>query len=386
MTATNIYEMAQEWNNGAVDFTAIEMDVTDTASGVNSKLLDLQVGGASQFSVSKSGGITNKYLLATGATIGAAFAIGGAGTNQYALHCGDANSATADFLFWSPGSPATMVSYRTGSTSKVSLNSSGVKLANDASLRWGASHAGRDSLSANALILTKDAADILAQRNGVNAQAFNIYNTYTDGSNYERGFMRWNANVLEIGTEAAGTGIARSLALKLAGVGGARNVLSVAPMGGYDVELSTPIQLRLRSDNVVLYPNADITFMFDGNRSIRVKPSTNTITSVFFGKDFAIEGPHRDVDEPIYSLVLRGGNAKAAALTNLTGGGVQVVGGAGAADSLGNAHGGNVTIAGGTGYGTGHDGYVILSNLPTSDPTEAGAIWNDAGTLKVSAG
>ena len=31
-------------------------------------------------------------------------------------------------------------------------------------------------------------------------------------------------------------------------------------------------------------------------------------------------------------------------------------------------------------------GTVILSGLPTSDPVVAGQLWNDAGTLKVSAG
>ena len=31
-------------------------------------------------------------------------------------------------------------------------------------------------------------------------------------------------------------------------------------------------------------------------------------------------------------------------------------------------------------------GTVILSNLPTSDPTNAGQLWNDSGTLKISAG
>jgi hypothetical protein len=31
-------------------------------------------------------------------------------------------------------------------------------------------------------------------------------------------------------------------------------------------------------------------------------------------------------------------------------------------------------------------GAVILSGLPTSDPAVAGQLWNDTGTLKVSAG
>jgi hypothetical protein len=50
----------------------------------------------------------------------------------------------------------------------------------------------------------RDAANTLALRNSTNAQAFNIYNTYTSGSVYERGFMRWVSNALEIGMEHVG--------------------------------------------------------------------------------------------------------------------------------------------------------------------------------------
>jgi hypothetical protein len=38
-----------------------------------------------------------------------------------------------------------------------------------------------------------------------------VYNTYTDGSNYERGVFRWSSNVLEIGTEETGTGSTRDV-------------------------------------------------------------------------------------------------------------------------------------------------------------------------------
>jgi hypothetical protein len=63
--------------------------------------------------------------------------------------------------------------------------------------------------------LFRDAANTLAQRNGVNAQTFRAYNTYTDGSNYERGVFDWTttANTLTIGTQNAGTGTARSIQL-----------------------------------------------------------------------------------------------------------------------------------------------------------------------------
>lgn len=62
-------------------------------------------------------------------------------------------------------------------------------------------------------LLYRDAANTLALRNGTNAQTFNVYNTYTGGSNYERGGVKWNGNQLEIFSENAGTGSARAIYL-----------------------------------------------------------------------------------------------------------------------------------------------------------------------------
>lgn len=61
--------------------------------------------------------------------------------------------------------------------------------------------------------LSRDAANTLALRNGVNSQTLNVYNTYTDASNYERGIFNWSkiANRLVIGTEVAGTGTPRAM-------------------------------------------------------------------------------------------------------------------------------------------------------------------------------
>jgi hypothetical protein len=68
------------------------------------------------------------------------------------------------------------------------------------------------------LVLYRDAANTLAQRNGTTAQAFRVYNTYTDASNYERGVFDWttNANTLTIGTTNAGTGTARRVRIQSA--------------------------------------------------------------------------------------------------------------------------------------------------------------------------
>lgn len=70
--------------------------------------------------------------------------------------------------------------------------------------------------SSGDLLLERDAANIFAQRNGTNAQAFRVYNTYTDASNYERGLFSFThtANTLMIGTEALGTGAQRGVSLR----------------------------------------------------------------------------------------------------------------------------------------------------------------------------
>lgn len=62
-------------------------------------------------------------------------------------------------------------------------------------------------------VLSRDAANTLALRNGANAQTFNVYNTFTDASNYERLEANWasTANVLRLQTTNAGTGTARAL-------------------------------------------------------------------------------------------------------------------------------------------------------------------------------
>jgi hypothetical protein len=158
-----IYDLADVWADGATTFTAIKMDVTDTASAAASLLLDLQVGGSNRFSVRKDGRVTlvnGPYFIASGA-------------NGYTF----SNSA--------------------GGLVFQAISFSGLTIPASAGVgfRW----------DSNTGILY-EAANTLAQSNGTNAQTFNLYNTYTDASNYERGFMRYVSNAFEIGHEAAGTG------------------------------------------------------------------------------------------------------------------------------------------------------------------------------------
>lgn len=67
------------------------------------------------------------------------------------------------------------------------------------------------------LVLHRDAANTLAQRNGITAQTFNLYNTYTDASNYERLEVKYSANIAILQSLAAGTGTVRTLRLKSGG-------------------------------------------------------------------------------------------------------------------------------------------------------------------------
>lgn len=102
-----------------------------------------------------------------------------------------------------------------GSNVAVSINgtqyyefhsANGLQLEASRQLGWGATMG-----SSNDTILVRDAANTLALRNGANAQALNLYNTYADASNYERGGLQWSSNKLIIATEKAGTGSFRNI-------------------------------------------------------------------------------------------------------------------------------------------------------------------------------
>lgn len=86
------------------------------------------------------------------------------------------------------------------------------KMSSTLTLEWNSAAAVTSGTSD--LILLRDAANTLAQRNGTTAQAHRIYNTFTDASNYERGAIAWETNVLTFSSRAAGTGTARAIIIE----------------------------------------------------------------------------------------------------------------------------------------------------------------------------
>jgi len=174
--ATSSLSIAQTWNTTGTP-TAFDLNVTDTASNAASLLMNLRVGGATRFNVDKSGQVTLARLMPTGPYVE---------TMPFAHFQGIFAGATSAFLGAANGAAWVVA----GALAFTPANS---------------------AIGAVDLKLERDAADTLAQRRGTNPQAFNVYNTFTDASNYERGSMRWSSNLLQVGTQAAGTGTNRSV-------------------------------------------------------------------------------------------------------------------------------------------------------------------------------
>lgn len=186
-TANNpVLDLSQTWNNGAVSFEGIKLDVTDTASASGSALLDLHVGGSSMFKVGKDGTIT----------------VDGDDTGTIGYR------SDIDMLLLGD------VGFGSGVVGVCSGNSGfplGVFMKAQAALAW------TFDIPASTvdLALYRDAAATLAQRDGTNAQTVRVYETYTNASNYERLSISAASGTNVIKPEAAGTGTASKLDLYL---------------------------------------------------------------------------------------------------------------------------------------------------------------------------
>ena len=176
--------ITQTWNSAAVAFTALKVNVTDTTSTSGSMLAEFQIGGVTKAKVDKAGNLIASYQSTS------------AGLCVYDTY------------------------YRLlASGGQLQITANSVACGGFGSGFYYASSTGGLGISTDVL-LYRDAANTLAQRNGTNANTFRVYNNYQDSSNYERAVLDWttNANALTIGTQKAGTGTARRLRLNSAEV------------------------------------------------------------------------------------------------------------------------------------------------------------------------
>ena len=178
---TSLVELNPTWNSSANTFTALKMNVVNTASSSSSLLMDLQVDGASKFKIDKAGKSVATNFEQT---------IGGSGFYTNGIF------STANYF------------------SAYAINAGGGGIVSTAAiLTRNAPFVLTDASQASPVYLYRDAGDTIAQRNGNTAQTYRIYNNYTDASNNEFGKLAWSSNTFEIGTEALGTGTRRQIKL-----------------------------------------------------------------------------------------------------------------------------------------------------------------------------
>lgn len=140
--STPILGGTQTWNAGGVTFTAIKLNITDTASASASLLMDLQVGGSTKIKTDKSGITTTNQLIGVGGVSGYAGQTAGV-VAQNGIYLASGNLYT-------------------GST-EVVLNS-GVGLSVRASLGYG--FASGSSGGTNDTQLARNAAGVVEINNG----------------------------------------------------------------------------------------------------------------------------------------------------------------------------------------------------------------------------
>jgi len=366
-----VLNMSQTWNNGAVTFTGLKFNVTDTASNASSLLMDLGTGGGSfvsRFNVTKGGalaapitGVTHRF---------------GSSTSNVELRVGDFEfTATA---FGTTGFHAGLY---------------GVYLKSDLAISWssssGSAKTGVDlyltrRAAANLRLGAADAAAPVAQTLSVQSVVAGTTNTA-------------GANLTITGSQGTGTGAGGSIIFQVAPAGGsgsAQNALSTAltimPSAGNStyngLMLSAPNSGIPRLNNVV-HGLIDGGFVEFDNALRLGRGSTIALlissSSVQITNNLPLafnSGTSGDGD-----TVLRRDAANTLALRNGTNAQEnRIYGTFTDASNYRRVASGMSTAGVGfirpEGAGTGASGNVIhISGLPTSNPGP-GILWNNAGT------
>jgi hypothetical protein len=209
-----ILDLSQTWNNAAVTFTGLKLNIANTASGAGSLLANFQVDGTSLFGVSKSGGIG--YIQQPGGQLNG-------------MLC---PTTTGSVQFYQQG--GFMGGFQAYRGLLISSNQ-------------GAGLGFTDGVSTTAgdTYLHRDAANTVAQRNSTAPQEFRLYNTYSDSSNYERGFLKWDAGVLRLGFEKLGSGTNRSLEIGDPAGGYTTSLF----LGAYAAQINSSFGITLQTSN-----------------------------------------------------------------------------------------------------------------------------------------
>ena len=254
-TNTTLYPTINQTSTAG--YTGLLMNVTETATGSGAKnLVDLQVGSVSKFKVDNTGVAT---VAAVGTAAGSLVSVDGTQTltskkltsplvNKLLDTNGNtslqlnATASAVNYLFLVNGAAGNSVSMRANGTDtnipigffskgtgqiQFRSDTNGFILTGD-SVASGVNYVGlTNAATGTGPTLTSTGTDtnvdlnITAKGTGkINIPTGNnlwYYNTADQTTNYERGGVFWDTNVLNIGTQIGGTGTASSMYLSLNG-------------------------------------------------------------------------------------------------------------------------------------------------------------------------
>ena len=189
-----VLDLSQTWNNGAVAFTGLKFNATDTASAAASLPLDVQIGGTSALKVRVDG----RFSL----------------TKQ-------------TFQDFEVLNAVNLIFSNNSSLPKITLTPLSIKLQSSSTLSW--VNSSNSDTGTTDVSLVRDAANRLALRRATNAQALIISGTYTDGSNF-------------VQAELAATSTSVTLSAVTAGTGADNVPVILAPAGTSQIEVGNGVQ------------------------------------------------------------------------------------------------------------------------------------------------
>lgn len=195
----------------------ISIGSTNVNSATDGRILYNNNGVLGQYAISGTG----KVLMDTNPVVASALTLGTQQTTQGSLVL--ANTAAGAYPVTLQASNSTSAAWTltlpttAGSSGQaLTTNGSGVTTWTSIVTSPGGSSGQfqyNNSSAFGGANLYYESANVLAQRNGATSQAYYVYNSYTDVSNYERSFINWSGNVGYFGVEAGGTGTRRGMGL-----------------------------------------------------------------------------------------------------------------------------------------------------------------------------
>lgn len=191
-TSQPVLNLAQTWNAGAVTFTGLRFNATDTASASASLLMDLQVGGSSLFAVRKD----NSILFSGGGNNGRLFTTGG--ILSYSASAADFAVNGAD------------------NVRRASIGANGVRLISGAVVDWSSNANGPATANVDLILRRRGTANLqlgAADAAAPVAQTLSVQSVVAGTSNTA------GANLTITGSQGTGTGAGGSIIFQVAPAG-----------------------------------------------------------------------------------------------------------------------------------------------------------------------